>query len=65
MLRAFQRHTNIFLRASQGTGAASEDVGEESETNSEEAGRETNSEEAGRESEMELLVEEAWQGEGS
>ena len=55
MLRAFQRHTDIFLRASQGTGAASEDVGEESGTKSEEAGRE---------SETELLVEEAWQGGG-
>ena len=56
MLRAFQRHTDIFLRASQGTGAASEDVREKSGTNSEEAGRE---------SETELLVEEAWKGEGS
>ena len=55
MLRAFQRHTDIFLSASQGTRAASEDAEEESETDSEEAGRD---------SETEPLVEEAGRGGG-
>ena len=55
MLRAFQRHTGKFLSASQGTRPASEDAEEESETDSEEAGRD---------SETEPLVEEAGQGGG-
>ena len=55
MLRAFQRHTDIFLSASQGTRAASEVAEEESETDSEEAGRD---------SETEPLVEEAGHGGG-
>ena len=55
MLCAFQRHTDIFLSASQGTRAASEDAEEESETESEEARRD---------SETEPLVEEERQGGG-